>query len=312
MRPALPSRLAAALLPAIVFFAPLAPASDAVAATGATLRVMSFNIRYGTARDAANHWLERRDLVFRVLRDHRPELIGLQEALAFQIREIREAFPEYRSVGVGRDDGLEAGEHAAILYLAERFDADEEGTFWLSDTPEVPGSMSWGNSITRICTWARFRTRGDSVPFFVYNLHLDHQSQRSRELAIELLAARIARRAAFDPVIVTGDFNAGEQNRAILFLTGALSRAHPEAEGVAPPSPRLRDTYRVLHPDATEVGTFHGFRGAKSGAKIDFILAPAWVDVLEASIIHDASDGRYPSDHFPVFARLWVPRVRES
>src|SRR5688500_7368624 len=120
------------------------------------LTVMTFNIRYGTAKDGENEWSKRRDMLFEVIRDGRPDLLGLQEALDFQIDEILAAVSGYAVVGVGRDDGAEKGEYSAILFRTERFHVAEAGTFWFSDTPTVPGSRSWGNQITRISSWARF------------------------------------------------------------------------------------------------------------------------------------------------------------
>ena len=210
----------------------------------ARLAVVTFNIRYGTARDGENAWPQRRELLFGMLRDSGADLLGLQEALRFQLDEIAEAVPGYIEIGVGRDDGLEAGEYAAILYRTARLELLESGTFWFSETPEVPGSMHWGNRITRICTWARFRDRLDDGIFYLYNLHLDHESQPSRERSVELLAERMAARAHPDPVLVTGDFNAGEDNPAMGYLLGALISASGRDD--APPSPRLRDSFRVL------------------------------------------------------------------
>ncbi|MHC4090816.1 MAG: endonuclease/exonuclease/phosphatase family protein, partial [Planctomycetota bacterium] len=161
---------------------------------GLDLRVMSFNIRYGSARDGENRWEKRRDLVFAVLRDHRPDVAGLQEALHWQIDEIRQALPKYAMVGVGRKDGKRNGEFAPLFYLVQRFRISEQGTFWLSDTPAVPGSKSWGNGVPRICTWARFVEKDSGTAFYVYNLHLDHKSQPSRVGGVELLAERINRR----------------------------------------------------------------------------------------------------------------------
>jgi endonuclease/exonuclease/phosphatase family metal-dependent hydrolase len=176
---------------------------------------MSFNIRYGTANDGDNSWPFRRDFVLQVIADQAPDILGIQEALNFQVDELSSGLDGYALVGVGRDDGRSEGEYAAILYLAARFELQETGTFWLSDTPEIPGSASWGNRVTRICTWARLRDRNSGISFYAYNVHLDHESQPSRERSAELLAARIASRTHPDPVIVTGDFNAGEQNSAM-------------------------------------------------------------------------------------------------
>jgi endonuclease/exonuclease/phosphatase family metal-dependent hydrolase len=163
----------------------------------------------------------------------------------------------YGVIGVGRDDGRTKGEYAAILYRRERFHVAESGTFWFSDTPEVVASRSWGNTITRICTWARLIDRGGQA-FWIYNVHLDHQSQPSRERSTRLLAERIAARAARgEPVVVTGDFNVGEDNPALTSLLSAGSGA----------GPRFVDTFRVRHPDAREVGTFTGFTSARRRAR---------------------------------------------
>jgi len=181
--------------------------------------VMSFNIRYGTANHRANRWENRREMVFEVIRRHKADVIGLQEALGFQIEQIRKAVPEYEMIGVGREDGKTKGEYSAILYRRDKFKVERGGTFWLSDTPEVPGSITWGNACTRICTWARFVEKRSGRAFYHYNLHLDHISQFSREMSMVLLIERIGGRKDGGPFVVTGDFNASEDNPAILFLT---------------------------------------------------------------------------------------------
>jgi len=264
---------------------------------------MSFNIRYGTANDGDDSWPNRSALAIGVIRHHTPDVLGVQEALRFQLDEMRSALPEYEELGVGRDDGETAGEYAAILYRSDRFEVEQSGTFWLSDTPSVAGSMSWGNRITRICTWARLARLDMTDRFYVFNLHLDHQSQTSRERSVELLAQRIATRATTDPTIVLGDFNAGEENPAIRFLTGAVDQLTAEGEAT-PRSPRLKDTYRAMHSAPTGVGTFNAFRGEAGGEQIDWILVSSEWEVLEATIVRTNIDGQYPSDHFPVTALI--------
>lgn len=268
------------------------------------IRVMSFNIRYGTAKDGENAWPHRRELVFDVIRKHRPDLVGMQEVLNGQRAELLRALPEYESLGTGRFDGMLRGEISPIVYRKDRFEVLEHGQFWLSDTPEVPGSKSWGNSITRICTWARMRDSRTGQSFYFYNTHLDHRSPPSQQRSAELIAQRIAAHEHnTDAVILTGDFNAGEDTSTIRFLKGEIERAF-ETTANPPPSPKLRDTFRVLHPDATNVGTFNGFRGESSRGKIDYVFVSADVQVVSAEIVHDNADGRYPSDHFPVTATV--------
>ena len=256
---------------------------------------MSFNIRYGTANDGENHWKNRREMLFDLLKEQNADLIGVQEALDAQLREIAVAVPVYATVGVGRDDGATRGEYAAILFRRDRFHVSDSGTFWFSDTPDVIASRSWGNTITRICTWARLVDR-DGRALWHFNVHLDHISQPSRERSTQLLAERIAaRRRTNEPVIVTGDFNVGEANPAIHTLLRP-------PDGKAAP---FVDTFRVLHPDEKTVGTFSGFKfGEINGDKIDYVLVQPGTEVLSAAILRTSRENRYPSDHFPVVARV--------
>jgi endonuclease/exonuclease/phosphatase family metal-dependent hydrolase len=263
------------------------------------VKVMTFNIRYGTANDGPDAWPQRRELVFDVARREECDFIGLQEALRFQIDEIRNSVVGYAEIGVGRDDGKTRGEYSAILYRADRWRVDASGTFWLSDTPDVVASKNWGNEITRIVTWGRFINQATGRALYVFNTHFDHQSQPSRVKSAELLARQIADRDPKDPVIVTGDLNAGEDNPTIRYLKGEV--------GESPVT--LVDTFRTLHADATEAGTFNGFHGLATGPKIDYIVTEPGTTVRAARILHDNRDGRYPSDHFPVTAEIVLSGV---
>ena len=298
-----------------------APAVLSSTQNGDSLEVMSFNIRYGTARDGDNVWDLRRSAVIEIIETFRPDVLGVQEALRFQLDELVAVMPRYEEIGVGRTDGIEAGEYAAILVDRSRLKVLEQGTFWFSDTPEVPGSKSWGNDITRICTWVRLRDRTSGRSFYTFNVHWDHQSQPSRVRSAELLMERIGQRAAAaDPVLVTGDFNAGESNPAFQYLLGVVAAApgrSPESGPRGAPDTshggerpvRLVDTFRTLHPDATDEGTFNGFEGRTDGDKIDAVLASGEWKVLAAEIVRAAPGGRYPSDHFPVVARVALSRA---
>ncbi len=279
---------------ALFLLAP-AGAQQAPAPARQPLNVMTFNIRYGTANDGENRWANRRGFLFDVVRDANADVIGLQEALDAQLQEIITAVPAFAVIGVGRDDGRTKGEYAAILFRKDRLHVTDSGTFWFSDTPAVVASTSWGNTITRICTWARFVDR-DGRAFWHFNVHLDHISQPSREKSTLLLAQRMAERRNLDePAIVTGDFNVGESNPAIATLVG------PRSGG----APLMLDTFRVRYPDEKVVGTFNNFvAGQIDGDKIDYILVPPGTEVLAAEINRINRDGRYASDHFPVTARI--------
>jgi len=269
--------------------------------------VMSFNIRYGTAKDGENHWDKRRDMVCELLQRQSPDLVGLQEALRFQIDEIRSALPQYAEIGCGRDDGKTLGEYSGILYRKNRFDVNDSGTFWLSDTPEVPGSITWGNACTRLCTWGRFVPKGSGKAFYMFNTHLDHISQLSRDKAIVLIASKLRDRRHPDPIVFTGDFNVGESNSVARYLRGEAPIS-VASDGLTQNPIPLVDTFRVLHPDAKDVGTFNGFKGTRTGQKIDYIFVQPGVEVLKAEILYDNHDNRYPSDHFPITAAIRWPK----
>jgi endonuclease/exonuclease/phosphatase family metal-dependent hydrolase len=240
---------------------PVASAEDSIEA-------MSFNIRLGVAKDGRNHWKLRKDLVFGVLRDHKPDVVGMQEAWTFQVDEIQKALPEYGLIGRSRQKEADVGEWCPVLYLKAKYEVLESGTFWLSDTPEKEGSMNWGNKIPRICTWARLKGKQSGRSFFVYNTHFDHKSQSSREKSAVLCAKRIAeRKPAGEAAMFMGDLNAGEQNKAITTL-------------------------------------------GKSLVDTDYVyVTPGQWEIVNAKILHDHStDGRYPSDHYPVSAELKLAR----
>jgi endonuclease/exonuclease/phosphatase family metal-dependent hydrolase len=259
------------------------------------LRTMTFNIRNGQAKDGENRWNLRRELVCDVIRDYAPDVLGVQEAFRFQLNDLNTRLPEYGEIGIGRD-GESKGEYSSILYLQTRFDVDESGTFWLSDTPTKP-STHWGNRCLRVCTWARLIDKDSARPIYVYNTHMDHQSQRARENGIELILKTINERTHPDPFILMGDLNAHEKNPVIAYLKGSGKLAGRS------PIPVV-DSWRVLHPEEKVAGTASRFTGYLDGPKIDYILVTPNTRTLEANIVRTSRDGRYPSDHYPVTARL--------
>jgi endonuclease/exonuclease/phosphatase family metal-dependent hydrolase len=275
---------------AVVVIAVALIVDSGVASSQAPIRVMSFNIRYGTAPDGDHVWPNRRALVTSVVLDHAPHVLGVQEALRGQLDELAPSLPRHRELGVGRDDGRTAGEYTALYIDTVRFRVVDHGTFWFSDTPSAPGSTSWGNSITRISSWARLAdcAAGDTVR--VYNLHWDHESQPSRERSARLLLERLATDGApTDRLIVLGDFNADESNPAFRAVL-ADSRV------------TLRSAFRVVRPSAAVAGTFNAFRGDSTGGMIDHVLVgPRWM-VIDADIDRRRFGPLWPSDHFPVWA----------
>ncbi|MGE5293695.1 MAG: endonuclease/exonuclease/phosphatase family protein [Solirubrobacterales bacterium] len=286
-------------------------AADPQTVSEPNLVVMTFNIRYGNANDGENSWANRKDIATDVIRRHSPDVIGLQEALRSQIDDIRAALPQYAEIGVGRDDGKIGGEYSAILYRKDRLNLDDSGTFWLSDTPEIPGSITWGNNCTRLCTWGRFLRKDSDEAFYLFNTHLDHISQYSRDRAAVLLAQRIRDRKHPDPVLLTGDFNTHEDNPVVRYFKGGQELPATDA-GLAKNPVVLVDTFRVLHSDEQDTATFHGFKGAVAGSKIDYILAQPDTKVLRAEILRDNKDGRYPSDHFPMIAAVVLPNATSA
>jgi endonuclease/exonuclease/phosphatase family metal-dependent hydrolase len=205
---------------------------------------------------------------------------------------------DYDVLGVGRDDGKEQGEMTALYFKRARFEKLDGGHFWLSETPDQPGSKSLDASLTRMVTWVKLRDRRDpkAKPVMFFNTHFDHRGVQARVESARLLRRRVAEAAKTCRVIVTGDFNAGEDSEPYRAFFGQES---------GPPAP-VMDAYRKLHPQkAANEGTFSSFKaGSTSGPRIDWIGAGAAWQVLEAGIDRTERAGRTPSDHFAVYAVL--------
>jgi endonuclease/exonuclease/phosphatase family metal-dependent hydrolase len=267
------------------------------------LRITTSNIRYGTANDGVNAWDKRRELLFTVLKAQSFDSAGMQEVLDSQAKELDTALSDYARVGVGRDDGKTKGEYSPIFYKKAEYEAVTSGTFWFSDTPEVPGSMSWGNTLPRICTWARLKNLKTGSHYYHFNVHLDHISVPSRQKSSQLLAARIvARPDQADPVILTGDFNAepvmGEE-LTIPYLLGTAKIDDMQNPFV------MVDAWLKLHPGDMDDTTHHSFMGGTNGGiHIDYIFYGPGVSAKSAEIVRTHEGDVYPSDHYPVSAVL--------
>ena len=256
------------------------------------IRVMSFNIRFGAADDGKNSWPHRRYLVLETIQMFGPDLLGAQEVLGFQVEFLQKNLKGYGFHGVGREDGKAKGEFVPIFYRLDRFALLDAGHFWLSETPKLAGSRSWDAALPRMLSWVILRDRqGKGRPFAFANAHFDHRGSQARLESAKLIG-RWAESVEM-PVILAGDFNAGEGSDPY----NALMRAKGLASFV--------DSYRAIHPEKNpREGTFSHWIGRREGKRIDWILHSAKFLTLNASINYTNEEGRYPSDHYPVQAIL--------
>jgi endonuclease/exonuclease/phosphatase family metal-dependent hydrolase len=256
----------------------------AVAASDSLLRVMSFNVRLPLESDGANDWPRRAELFFDTIRRADPDIVGTQELFRDQGDAWIAALPRFAWFGIGRRGGRD-DEHMGIFYRHDRLRLLDMGHFWLSDTPDVPGSIDWGHPYPRMVTWGRFEPMGSGRGFHLFNTHLPHRAEdeAASTQGAALIVRRISAVAGNGAVVLTGDFNTGPDSEAYRTLTA-----------------RLPDT-RVATSQGPE-GTFHGFTGTP-GKRIDWILARG-LRVVRSATLTDARGRQYPSDHFPIVADL--------
>lgn len=259
------------------------------AAEPCKLRVMTYNLRYASDKPP-NSWPERRPAAKSLIEATAPDLIGTQEGLYAQLKNLAADLPAYAWLGLGRAGGSR-DEFMAIFYRRERFEPLEFDHYWLSDTPDVIGSRSWGNTVRRMVTWVKFREQPSGQEFYFINTHFDHMVQESREKSAALVLARVEELKTALPVLLVGDFNAAAMgNRAYDVLVGEHG---------------FRDAWSTASQRGPLVGTFHNYRGPQpDGARIDWILHRGGVSVENAEIVTHSLNGQFPSDHFPVLADL--------
>lgn len=249
--------------------------------------LMTFNLRFANPADGPNEWQFRKELVVDVILNHRPDLLGTQEGTVPQLSYLTEHLPGYRPLTAHRRVDPTC-QYPTIFYRADRFQVHESHEFWLSATPSVHRSLSWGSAFPRMATYGLFQETGRTTSFYFINTHLDHISDAARREG-----ARMIRNFFFPlnlPIILVGDFNEPPDGPVYRELINADSP--------------LRDTWRAVHPPAAEAATQHGFNGERRGHRIDWILAAPSFQVRRAAIVTDSQDGRYPSDHFPYEAEV--------
>lgn len=266
------------------------------AAAQTPLQVMTFNIRYNNPGDSLNAWPHRKDKVAGTVLFHEVTLLGVQEALYDQINDLQDRLPRYKHVGVGRDDGKTKGEFSAIFYDTTRMQLLDSKTFWLSTTPEVPGSKGWDAAITRIVTWAKFRDKKTNKVFFHFNTHFDHKGEVARRESAHLLLKQVAAIAGKMPAVITGDFNARPADEPIRVVTNTSDPLH------------LRDSKALSElPHFGTESTFNSFKATDQGDQpIDYIFLKGKFRVLQHATLTNSWQGRFASDHFAVFSKLII------
>ncbi len=259
----------------------------------AQIKVMTYNIRNSNAADGVNRWEKRRDTWIALVRKVDPDILGTQEVLLDQLNYIKKTMTDYAEYGVGRNDGKKKGEYSAIFYKKSKYDLVKGGNFWLSETPDKPGSKSWDAAITRICSWVQLKDKSTGKTFFVFNTHFDHKGKEARRNSARLIRQYIDSLAGTDPVIVTGDFNLEPSD------AGYTTMTQKEGYRVG-----LNDTWMEGALDYTDCG----FEVSnKKCSRIDYIFASPQYSRNSYTVHTDNNGTYYPSDHLTVSVVLTLP-----
>lgn len=258
-------------------------------AANAQMEVMSYNVRYPNEIDGENSWSHRKDYISNQIRFYEPDFFGVQEAVHEQLEFFKNKLEKYKYIGVGRDDGKNAGEFSAIFYDTLQFKVLEQDTFWLSETPEKV-SVGWDAAMERVCTYGLFKEKESGKKFWIFNTHFDHLGHEARKESAELILWKISEVNIENlPVILMGDFN-----------------LEPEASGILKISEVMNDSRNFSNYSFGPDGTFNGFKFMEPVTRrIDYIFTSKGnIEVLKYAVLTDSKDQKYPSDHFPVFIEL--------
>lgn len=260
------------------------------------LRVMTYNIRLDIASDEANTWTHRREMAAAVIRYQAPDVLGMQEVLLRQKRDLEAALPDYTIIGVGRDDGREGGEYSPLAYRTARFSVVTSGTFWLSPTPSTP-SKGWDAAFPRIATWAVLRDNESGRSIRVLNTHFDHVGTVARRESANMIVSWLMMgEGGVLPTVVMGDFNSLPEAEPYRILDNTAATG-------------LRDARTASQsPAHGPAGTFNAFKiDNDAGAPIDHIFVTKGIGVSRYGVITQQWGGRLPSDHYPVVIDLTLP-----
>lgn len=268
-------------------------------ATAQSISVMSWNIRYNNPGDGVNAWPHRKDWVAEIISGNKVDIAGFQEVLAGQFDDLKQRLPEMEAYGVGRDDGKMAGEFSPVFYRRDRFELIEKSTFWLSPSPDVPGSKGWDAALPRIASWLKLKDRQSGTVFYVVNTHFDHKGTQARTESAALIVRQLRDQFSGHSVVLTGDFNTTPGTPPYQTLIDA------DSAGLV----MLNDTFQhsSFEPEGPN-STWNGFQAIVPGQRIDFIFTSASVKVQNLRILTDQRDGRFPSDHLPVVSELEITK----
>ena len=272
----------------------LAAVAFTACGSATSLSVMTFNMRYDNPEDGQNNWRFRRERVAGVIKAQEVDVLGTQELLSNQFNDLSGLLTGYQGVGVGRLDGVESGEYCAVFFRKDRFTLLDSGTVWLSETPEVVGSLGWDGACERIATWVVLRDR-DGREFFFIDTHLDHVGQVARDEGVSLLMKRIETLSGGRPVILTGDFNSEPGSSVV---------AHVQKDGV------LRDAKAIAAQRAGTDWSFSDFGQIPEAERplLDYIFVSGDIEAVRYEVLPDTFDGGYVSDHAPVMAVVKIAK----
>lgn len=247
------------------------------------IKLMTFNIRYASADDGPNSWTHRRPLVADIVRDASPDVLAIQEGLDFQLEDLSEILGPYKKLGQHRNGGL-SGEFSGLYVREDRVEAIDWGELWLSPTPDSVGSVGWDAALPRMAVWADLRLAGTDQILRVYGTHFDHRGTQARLESARLL---LRRATGGPPAVFMGDFNASEGSEPIKNL---LDQGFRSAV--------------LAHNPGTQTGTFNGFEDPTGRRRIDHIFVHPDLRIEAGEILGASGATPWPSDHFPVTARV--------